>query len=1075
MRTLSLGILMTWLLLPLLGSRAICQEQDERRNQIGSPGLILNSERPLARINVLEKFGTRIYMAGLDHCVRSYEIDEQLKIDWATGRTYRWPAWREERGEILALTINQDGTKLAIGGIGLMPGLVAEFDVESTKLLRSRAVVLNNVTALDYNSTGTLGIGSAYGEVAYWTTTDEFNLLRKATSATDFVRDVHCDNQQVFSVHASGELAEFGIFNNEQARRNLQSPNSFIISAAFSEDGTRVLLGRRHSDLRGEFAEFSRINQQRSFSWRSPTPWFIEGVRYADNQQDLIAFGSDNVQIVTNKVRYQSTVRTRTTGSNMVTETKVADAKLATLLPLPSQKFVFALAESNELRGLDQGVEIFRSSVNQSDINSISWEKDQRGFVWTRGDQKRSFQFDSRHINSNFQNDAIYRHQEIFKVNADLATPSLASIPMSDRTSRPIPLQLGRDGEVTSHLTFEKDGKRLLAIGHRFGVTLFEFDKSNSLKLVRKLVGHQQVVTAMAVSEDRKLLLTAARDGTICCFSLEPWKFQPELGASFSLQNNEIVIDELDDGSPLWETGLSRGDRIQGVQYEGQDVSVPDALNRLGNFEVGRQFKFISANLTSVVSTRVLQRPIWKFVHAQNEWILYRWRDFTYDCSLQGDQLVSWLINPNLESAPILLNAENARDRFYNPNKLKDLLSLDNLRSERIQVPELIPPKVNMELMEQGDQIVIKATLQADDNALLVGEPQELSVWLGDMRVGIWKSPDVPTTETITIDRQLLRQGKNRVIARAYNQFGIRGDSDFREIEHVTEKSEPSLFGVVLGIKDYNAAHTPVDASRGGLTIRDLEWTVNDAISLEKALKNQASQYPKSDIQLLLNDQVTRESISAQFERIRKTCRADDILVLTFAGHGHQWEEAQENQTRSTFMLLTAETDMQSKQAAVATSLPIANPFQENQGVEFSSLFDQLASLPCRKVIIMDACHSGGAIEMVRSLTPDFVVGPTVLTAAGKNQFAIEVPSKMHGIFTAAILEALDAKFEQADTDHDNKLTPAELHRYCAQRVPQIFENSEHFMLPEDFKLGQDPEFWGPEADINIPLFSRSR
>ena len=127
---------------------------DERRNQIGSPGLVRQSDRPVARINILRQFGNRIYLAGLDHCVYSYTTDADGKIDWSSVKTYRWPAWREERGEILAMELSEDGSRLAIGGIGLRTGTVAEFDVETQKLKRATEAVRNTVTALDYGSDG---------------------------------------------------------------------------------------------------------------------------------------------------------------------------------------------------------------------------------------------------------------------------------------------------------------------------------------------------------------------------------------------------------------------------------------------------------------------------------------------------------------------------------------------------------------------------------------------------------------------------------------------------------------------------------------------------------------------------------------------------------------------------------------------------------------------------------------------------------------------------------------------------------------------------------------------------------
>jgi hypothetical protein len=570
-------------------------------------------------------------------------------------------------------------------------------------------------------------------------------------------------------------------------------------------------------------------------------------------------------------------------------------------------------------------------------------------------------------------------------------------------------------------------------------------------------------------------LLTAGSDGTICCFSLDPWKFHPELGAKFALNGEEMVVEAVDDGSPIWETGLSAGDRIQRIQFQGKDLSLGEALEKLKGPEVGEQFKFVSADLSSVVSTRVLQRPLWKFVYQDSEWILYRWRDYYYDCSTRGDQLVEWAINPSDVSEPLIVHAEQARERFYRPAKLKDLLSRDSLKSRRIQVPELVPPFVQLKVEEKESELVIQASISADQNALLVGEPQELSVWVGDLRVLQKKSPTIPTIETITVPRKLLRNGSNRVIARAFNRFGVRGDSDSQVIDHQDSGPKPRLWGLTLGIKDYGQARRESSNSRSGFIVKDLTWTLNDALGIENVLKDNTSPFELSDVRRLTDAEVTGNRLAEEFQRIRSQCVPDDLFVLSFAGHGFHLEHGEEDEQPSIYLLLTAASDLTSPEEALLSSLPLANPgSREMAAVDFRSLFDELSTLPCKKLVIMDSCHSGGAIELVRALTPDFVVGPTVLTAASKNQFAVEVPSKMHGIFTAALLEAVGAKFDVADENRDELLSFAELHGYCAKRVPQIFANSKRFLTAEEFSLGQTPEFWSPEGDEQQPIFGKA-
>lgn len=1046
--------------------------QVERRNQLSSPGLIRSSDRPVARVNVIRQSKDRLYVAGLDHCVRSYLLKPDATIDWATVKTYRWPAWRDERGEILAMELNDDGSRLAVGGIGLIDGLVAEFDVESEKLIRAKSVVKNTVTAFDYSSDGALVVGSAYGEVAVWLLSNEVAVLQNATTNGQAVRDVHAKSDGALSIHSGGDLWSFSKGEPSSRLTDLVTADGFLISAQFSADGDRVLIGRRRNDQRSEIMEQEVTTGKALFSWKSPNRWIVDGVRYTNEQQGLIAYGIDDVKVSEQRIEYQSLLVKRAKAADTPKLERIAGTRIAELIATEESVW-FCPTESNVIYRQDATGNRWQSDDELGYGAQIYWSRDQRGFCWSDVKGRGQFSFDRKIVSPNFSAQDTYRHKEVMLLIPDLSTPSQLSVAMRDGSRKPVPLQIARDGEASTHITFEKNGKTYVAVGHRFGVSLFEFTKAGNLELVRKMIGHQHMVTGIAVSEDRRLMLTKASDGTICCFTLEPWKYHSELGATFEQQGSELVVTAIDEGGPIWETGLSVGHQIQRIQYEGADLSIKDAVTRLSNAKPGGEWKFVSKDLETVVSSRVLQRPIWKFHYEDQEWILYRWRDYYYDCSIQGDQLVAWFINPDTQSEPIVFNAEKARARFYKPSKLLDLLSLQSLKSERLQVPELVPPVVDLELEEAGDQLVIKATLSAEANALLVGEPQDLSVWVGDLRVSRDIRPKIPSTHTVTVDRKLLRNGSNRLIARAYNEFGVRGDSDFEVVEHKNPEAGSKLWGLVLGVQDYSQARQISSVPEQSAAVPDLNWTVNDARGIEDALKTKTTHFELSDVRLLSDSQVNRKRIAEEMERIRALSRPDDFLVLSFAGHGYQMEDTGGGQNQSSFMLLTADSSLLSKEEAMATSLPIASVQRSSEEWHSTdSLFDELASLPCRKLVIMDACHSGGAVEMVRALTPDFVVGPTVITAAGKNQFAVEVPSKMHGIFTAALLEAAGAKFSQADTDQNKLVTVGELFEYCSRRVPEIFGNSEHFMRPDDFKRGQTPAFWAPDHDQSVPIFS---
>src|SRR5205807_8262908 len=112
-----------------------------------------------------------------------------------------------------------------------------------------------------------------------------------------------------------------------------------------------------------------------------------------------------------------------------------------------------------------------------------------------------------------------------------------------------------------------------LAVGHYWGLSVFALTPGQKPKLVRKCVGHQGEVTAIAPSPDHRWLLTASRDQTVCAWSLDDWKGQPELGASFAADGNRLRVVSVDPGSPAWEAKLEPGESFAGFYYNRENLT----------------------------------------------------------------------------------------------------------------------------------------------------------------------------------------------------------------------------------------------------------------------------------------------------------------------------------------------------------------------------------------------------------------------------------------------------------------------------------------------------------------------
>jgi uncharacterized caspase-like protein len=192
-----------------------------------------------------------------------------------------------------------------------------------------------------------------------------------------------------------------------------------------------------------------------------------------------------------------------------------------------------------------------------------------------------------------------------------------------------------------------------------------------------------------------------------------------------------------------------------------------------------------------------------------------------------------------------------------------------------------------------------------------------------------------------------------------------------------------------------------------------------------------------------VDKEASREGLLKRLKELAGQVRPDDRLVLFLAGHG----DLQQTGRDSTFVFCGPDYDRKRFAATGLTS---------------QDLYEALAALPCRKLVFLDACRSGElAINPVRSLTPAGL-GPTILAASDRSESSYEDPRFGHGLFTYAVLEALDKSFGKADRDGDGKLDALELYGYVEKRVAEL--------LKEINKEDEQHPIYFPRAPELYPL-----
>lgn len=177
--------------------------------------------------------------------------------------------------------------------------------------------------------------------------------------------------------------------------------------------------------------------------------------------------------------------------------------------------------------------------------------------------------------------------------------------------------------------------------------------------------------------------------------------------------------------------------------------------------------------------------------------------------------------------------------------------------------------------------------------------------------------------------------------------------------------------------------------------IKDLTGAVRDATALWAVLSDGI---PDLNAQLITNEDATFERVSATLDDTLGVATEDDIVILSFAGHG-------------TFDHRLVFNDTQ------AVDLPGTTYDMENLARQFQLCRARVT------IILLDCCFSGGAAARVidfgmaaRDPIPAFTQiageGRVIFAASRPDQSAFEDQRTRHGLFTKALLGSLLAETE---------------------------------------------------------------
>ncbi|MDQ8186864.1 caspase family protein [Pelagicoccus sp. SDUM812002] len=337
-------------------------------------------------------------------------------------------------------------------------------------------------------------------------------------------------------------------------------------------------------------------------------------------------------------------------------------------------------------------------------------------------------------------------------------------------------------------------------------------------------------------------------------------------------------------------------------------------------------------------------------------------------------------------------------------------------------------------------------TLRASGANLLSAEPRlyHNGKLLGSSTRGLTVEDDDEDSETYLSKNYTvpLLPGKNRFRAVVVTASGIESFPASLTLNaqgqaHSNTTSGIALHTLIVGANQYQNPKY------------NLNYAAADAEAFSKALQAKAANiFTRIDTHLLLDSDATRSNILATFKEIAATAAPRDVFIFYYAGHG----VVDETENKQFYLAPANVTQLYGDPVHLVQN-----------GISAQQLRQLSADIAAQKqLFLIDACQSAEALVTIaqRGAAEEKAIaqlarstGTHWLTASGSQQFATEAAELGHGLFTYALLQALEGAADAGD----KRITINELKAYLESQVPQLSQQYRgSAQYPSSYGTGQD-------------------
>jgi len=629
----------------------------------------------------------------------------------------------------------------------------------------------------------------------------------------------------------------------------------------------------------------------------------------------------------------------------------------------------------------------------------------------------------------------------------------------------------------------ERRNSRAIAISTEFyGIYVYSMPENGVCRLLRYYRDHSDQVRSMSVSSDASYLASGANDATVKIWSLKALQTpDPRFpaaslwGCAFEVENQQLIVKRVVPEGIAASRGMKEGDVISAVEdsqgkYETAEKMLA-AIQRVG-----------LADQVGMTLQRTKQRfaivPGWEpiaslVVDRHDEWGLWTPKGY-YKATAHGDHLFGWVETPVKRWVADPIRTDAATPKFIPAKQRRGDFEKDEVLEKLfagISPPPVVPeqPRPQIRIIEpRWEQPVDPSKpIKVSADVRLPVPAKEFNV---DAFVGL--SP-INRVLPERVDNNTVRYHWTVPSAEAYENLLVRVTPTDTHSAHGNHVEQMGYFRTQPKVDPRNQSVKPPptrDAPRifvAGIAVAKsypvspLQFPVSDVKSIAEVFcrpdRPHFFEPGESTPMLLLEDQVNDDeygtfvsSISEKLTQAR--IKRTDILLVLISGHG-------EHHHKNGFGFKTPTGSI---------------PWISSNKSRKTHSFEALAAIPCRKLVLLDACQSGGTVnalwgpaswknDQIRSWTEFQAM---TFSSSSQDQSSYEHPEIGHSYFTNALLTAIDGAadgfaLEGQAPNRDGEILFSEIIGYVTQnthlqatvKVPQAPQFNQLFMPFTGFPL----------------------